>query len=288
MSPPSFGVDPEELALTRLIAPKASKNFALVNVDNYEVLLHKMQMFSTVRVFLDDPYSAISDSTKKEILAFRKKYGVAPIVPDTRIISLFLVPDVSQMFKSGADYFNLPTSKFSLTAFQKTELLKYIERSGTKMISSEVNILDPVIIKYVINISVIAFDDVAGDVIKSDISDKIGNYFIKLNRQDRVPKSDLIKIIEEINGVDSVSVTILSELNELAFSANPARDETKLIGLDEFNDIVMKPTQFPVIRGGWTDRNGNAYQTAISDSALGAINIEIKPVRAIRKRITLL
>jgi hypothetical protein len=288
VSPPSFGVDPEEIALTRLIAPKASKNFALVNVDNYEVLLHKMQMFSTVRVFLDEPYSEISDSTKKEIIEFRKKYGVAPIVPDTRIISLFLVPDVSQMFKSGADYFNLPTSKFSLTAFQKTELLKYIERSGTKMISSEVNILDPVIIRYVINVSVIAFDDIAGDVIKSDISDKIGNYFIKLNRNNRVPKSDLIKIIEEINGVDSVSVTILSELNELAFSNNPARDETQLIGLDEFNDIIMTPTQFPVIRGGWTDRNGNTYQTAISDSALGAINIEIKSVRSIRKRLTLL
>ena len=63
ISPPSFGVDPEELALTRLIAPKASKNFALINVDNYEVLLHKLQMFSTVRVFLAPPAAPIATTT---------------------------------------------------------------------------------------------------------------------------------------------------------------------------------------------------------------------------------
>ena len=262
ISPPSFGVDPEEIALTRLIAPKASKNFALVNVDNYEVLLHKMQMFSTVRVFLDEL--------------------------DGRMINLFLVPDVSQLFKSGADYFNLAVSKFTMTTFQKTELLKYIEKSGTKMISSEINILDPTITRYVLNVSIVAFDDVATDVIKSDIADKLGNYFIKLNRNDRVPKSDLIKIVEEVNGVDSVSIAIISELNEHAFTQNPARDPSKLIGLDEFNDIIITQTQFPVIRGGWADRYGNTYLGGISDSALGALNIEIKPTKSIRKRLTLI
>jgi hypothetical protein len=288
ISPPSFGVDPEEVNLTRLIAPKASKNFALVNVDNYEVLLHKMQMFSTVRVFLDDPYSNLSSTVKDEILKFRTQYGVAPILPDTRVISLFLVPDVSQLFKSGADYFNLPTVKFKLTNFQKTELIKYIEKSGTKMISSEINILDPVITRYVVNISVIAFDDVSADVIKTDIANKIGTYFIKQSRNDRIPKSDLIKIVEEVNGVDSVSIAILSEKNELAFTNDPARNPKSLIGLDEFNDIIIDKPELPVIRGGWTDRNGNTYLTSLSDAALGALNIEIKPVRAVRKRITLL
>jgi len=39
---PNFGTDPESLALTRLIAPKTSKNYALVNLDNYEVLIAKI------------------------------------------------------------------------------------------------------------------------------------------------------------------------------------------------------------------------------------------------------
>lgn len=253
ISPPNFGVDPESLELTRLIAPKASKNFALVNVDNYEVLLRKMQMFSTIKVYLPQ-------DTNGSIL-------------DARMINLFLVPDVSKLFKSGEDYFNLPTSKFKLSQFQKNELLRYIERSGTKMISTDVQIVDPVITRYVIFVSIVAFDDVAPEIIKSDITDAVGKYFIALKRHDRVPKSDLIKIIEEINGVDSVNVSIISEKNEMALKANP---NAAPIGLDEFNDIIIRLDEFPVIRGGWTDSKGNDYAEGISEEKLGAINIQIK------------
>jgi hypothetical protein len=262
ISPPSFGVDPEDIELTRLIGPKASKSFALVNADNYEVLLYKMQMFSTVRVFIDEI--------------------------DRRMINLFLIPDTTQLFNTSSDYFSLSTDKFKLTQFQKNELLKYIERSGTKLISTDINILDPVITKYVLNVSVIGFDDVENDIIKSDITDALGNYFIKLSRHDRVPKSDLISVIEAVNGVDSVSVSIVSELNELAFIADPNRLESNLIGLDEFNDIIMKQEEFPVVRGGWKDRYGNAYQEGLSDTSLGAVNIEIKAQKANRKKLTLL
>lgn len=260
VSPPGFGVDPEEIALTRLIAPHASKNFALVNVDNYEILMYKLQMFSTIRVFLDQA--------------------------DARMINVFLIPDVSKLFRSGTDYFNLPFSKFKMSQYQKNELLKYIEKSGTKLISTDVNLLDPVITRYVLNISIVAYDDVETDVIKGDITDLLGNYFIKLNRNDRIPKSDLISVVESVNGVDSVSIAILSEKNELAFIQDPNRDETALIGLDEMNDIIMKQDEFPVIRGGWRDRYGNVYQAGISEIGLGAVNVEIKPKRAIRRKIS--
>jgi hypothetical protein len=254
VSPPNFGVDPEDPALTRLIAPKASKNFALVNLDNYEVLLQKMQMFSTIKVFLDQDANG-------NIL-------------DSRMINLFLVPDVTQMFKNGSDYFNLPSDKFKLTQFQKNELLKYIERSGTKMISSDLKITDPIITRYVINVSIIAYEDTATDIIKSDIADAVGNYFIKLTRHDRVPKSDLITAIESIGGVDSVNINFVGEINEAAKISNP--NSTTLIGLDEFNDIVIGLDEFPIIRGGWTDSQGNRYAEGLSETNLGALNIQIK------------
>jgi hypothetical protein len=254
VSPPNFGVDPEDPVLTRLIAPKASKSFALVNLDNYEILLQKLQMFSTIKVFLDQ------DSTGN--------------ILDSRMINLFLVPDVSQMFNNGTDYFNLATANFKLTAFQKNELLKYIEKSGTKMISSDVKIVDPKITRYILNVSIIAFDDITTDIIKSDIADAIGNYFIRLKRQDRVPKSDLIRVIEDLKGVDSVNVNIIGEANENALTLNPS--STNLVGLDEFNDIVIGLDEFPVIRGGWKDSLGNAYSDGLSDTSLGALNIQIK------------
>jgi hypothetical protein len=254
VSPPNFGVDPEDPVLTRLIAPRASKNFALVNLDNYEILLQKLQMFSTIKVFLDQ------DATGN--------------ILDSRMINLFLVPDVSQMFNNGTDYFNLATSNFKLTAFQKNELLKYIEKSGTKMISSDLKIVDPKIARYVLNVSIIAFDDITTDIIKSDIAYAVGNYFIKLTRQDRVPKSDLIRVIEELKGVDSVNVNIIGEANENALIINPS--STTLVGLDEFNDIVIGLDEFPVIRGGWKDSQGNQYSEGLSDTSLGALNIQIK------------
>lgn len=254
VSPPNFGVDPEDPVLTRLIAPKASKSFALVNLDNYEILLQKLQMFSTIKVFLDQ------DATGN--------------ILDSRMINLFLVPDVSQMFNNGTDYFNLATANFKLTAFQKNELLKYIEKSGTKMISSDVKIVDPKITRYILNVSIIAFDDITTDIIKSDIADAIGNYFIRLKRQDRVPKSDLIRVIEDLKGVDSVNVNIIGEANENALTLNPS--STDLVGLDEFNDIVIGLDEFPVIRGGWKDSLGNVYSEGLSDTSLGALNIQIK------------
>ena len=254
ISPPNFGVDPEDPVLTRLIAPKASKNFALVNLDNYEVLLQKMQMFSTIKVFLDQ-------DAKGNIL-------------DSRMINLFLVPDVTQLFNDGDDYFNLPLRNFRLTDFQKLELLKYIEKSGTKMISSDLKIVDPKITRYVLNVSIIAFEDVPTDIIKSDIADAIGNYFIKLKRNDRVPKSDLIAVIESLRGVDSVSVNLIGELNEINKTNNPSTQD--LVGLDEFNDIIIGLDEFPVIRGGWKDSQGNSYAEGLSDDSLGALNIQIK------------
>ena len=323
VSPPSFGVDPEEVELTRLIAPKTSKNFALINVDNYEVLLHKLQMFSTVRVFLAPPPAPTSNTIPTVVAAAGLVVtgtitGVA--LPTTasggintssiaaafggsslkRMINLFLIPDVSQLFTNGSDYFKLNTDKFKLTQYQKNQLLNFIERSGTKMISTDIIIIDPIITKYILNISVIGFEDVSNDIIKSDITNAIGQYFIKLSRYDRVPKSDLIKIIEEVNGVDSVSITILSELNEKAAidratlvltgadsTASPIQPEV-LIGLDEFNDIIINSNQLPVIRGGWRDRAQNLYSEVISTTELSPINIEIKTVKSKRNKITLL
>ena len=300
VSPPSFGVDPEEVELTRLIAPKTSKNFALINVDNYEVLLHKLQMFSTVRVFLAPPPVQVNSGSSGTS-------GTSGLISSTlggsslaRMINLFLIPDVSQLFTNGSDYFKLNTDKFKLTQYQKNQLLNFIERSGTKMISTDIIIIDPIITKYILNISVIGFEDVSNDIIKSDITNAIGQYFIKLSRYDRVPKSDLIKIIEEVNGVDSVSITILSELNEKAAidratlvltgadsTASPIQPEV-LIGLDEFNDIIINSNQLPVIRGGWRDRAQNLYSEVISTTELSPINIEIKTVKSKRNKITLL
>ena len=246
---PFFGVNPENSELTRLIAPKTSKSYALVNADHYEIVLRKLKMFSLIDVYLDEL--------------------------DDRMLNLFLIPDIRKSFSVSQDYFGANLNIFALGDYQKSQLLKYIEKSGTKLISTDVKIVDPKIIKYVINLTIIAFDDVSPEIIKKDIQVGIATYFIKNTRRKRLPKSDLIKIIEEINGVDSVAITILGEKNETAKSIN---QKAKTIGLDEFNDIIIEKGELPLVRGGFKDRYGNSYAEGLSNDSLGAVNIKISDI----------
>lgn len=278
-NPPYFGANPEDSKLTKLIAPNTSKSFALVNASHYEIVLRKLKMFSVINVFLDEN--------------------------DDRILNLFLIPDIRKTFSVGQDYFGADINRFIMSEYQKKQLLSYIEKSGTKLISTDIRIIDPIISRYVINISIIAFDDIPIDIIKRDIYNSIGTYFIENTRRERIPKSDLIKIIEEINGVDTVSVSIISEKYEnikkrLVQESNLEDSEYKRLqnlnrpltineistininprdlGTDEFNDIIIREYELPIIRGGFTDRYGNYYSEGISEESLGAVNIQIKNI----------
>jgi hypothetical protein len=248
-NPPFFGANAEDSKLTRLIAPKQSKSFALVNIDHYETVLRKLKLFSIINVYLDEI--------------------------DTRILNLFLIPDIRKTFSTSQDYFSASLERFILSDYQKNQLLKYIEKSGSKLISTDVRIVDPIPSEYVINTSIIVFDDVSTDIIKRDILNGISDYFIQNTRLTRIPKSDLIKIIEEVNGVDSVSVNLVCRKNEVAKIANPNSAD---VGIDEFNDIIVDVQELPIIRGGFSDRYGNFYSTGITDDALGPVNIQIKEI----------
>jgi hypothetical protein len=246
---PYFGTNAEDSKLTRLIAPKQSKSFALVNIDHYESVLRKLKLFSIINVYLDEF--------------------------DNRMLNLFLIPDIRKTFSTAQDYFSADINRFILTNYQKNQLLQYIEKAGSKLISTDVVILDPIPSEYVLNTSIIVFDDVSTEIIKRDILNNLGNFFIQNTRLNRIPKSDLIKIIEEVNGVDSVSVNVVCKKNEVAKLANPNAVD---IGVDEFNDIIVDAGELPIIRGGFSDRYGQYYSAGISDDSLGPVNIQIKNI----------
>lgn len=246
---PYFGSNPESSELTRLIAPNTSKSYALVNPDHYEIVLRKLNLFSLINVYLDEL--------------------------DDRMLNLFLIPDIRKTFGFSQDYFGADLDRFRMSEYQKAELLRYIEKTGSKLISTDIKIVDPIIIKYVINTTIIAFDDVSTDIIKNEINNAIANYFVSNTRRKRIPKSDLIKILEEVNGVDSVAITIVGESNETSKKVNP---NANLIGLDEFNDIIINNNELPLIRGGFSDRYGNQYNEGISEESLGAVNIKIQDI----------
>ena len=92
----------------------------------------------------------------------------------------------------------------------------------------------------------------------------------------------MIKIIEEVNGVDSVSINIVCKKNEILKIQKPSASD---IGIDEFNDIIVSYQEFPIIRGGFTDRYGNVYSIGITPDSLGPVNIQIKEIVPRPKKI---
>jgi hypothetical protein len=251
---PQMGANQEPVDLTRLIAPKTSRSFVLANPTNYITFFEKFGQFSIIEAFttFDDQY-----------------------IDDDNVIYLILVPNIQLTLKSNETYFDIPVSRFKLTQPQRDRIMQLLDESGQKIVTTEVKILDPIIKKYVVNISISIFEGNDPDTIKSQIVNTLSNYFLNIRRRDKIPRSDLIAAVEEIEGVDSVSLYFVGEENEAAKAQNPNSPE---IGFDEFGDIVMGKDEIVIISGGWEDRNGIFYDLGAGMNTLSSINIDIRSI----------
>ena len=249
--PINFGADSEPVYLTRILAPKTSRAYVLANADNYVYFLEKFNMFSVI-----DAFSSFSDND----------------LTDDNVVYLFLIPDVNKRKPSNADYFNIPINLFLLSPEEKTKIYNLIEQSGQKILTTVVKIVDPIVKKYVVNISVRSFEGYSKDVIRQTVVSKCSDYFLKNRRRDKIPKSDLVSIIENIDGVDSVNVWFVCEENEV-FKSDPVNADAAPKGLDEYGDVLIGRGEYALVRGGWTDRTGFQYYDSTDASKPGSINV---------------
>lgn len=247
----SFGSDEEPLEMTKLLAPKTSRSYVLANSDSYVYFLEKFNFFSVI-----DAFTTFDDND----------------VSDDNVIYLFLIPDINKRKNSSDDYFTIPASLFTLTLAEKTKIYDLIENSGQKILTTVLKILDPLLSKYAMNVSVIAYGGYSKDNITQQIISKCSDYFLANRRRDRIPKSDLIRIIESIEGVDSVNVWFISEKNEL-FKSDPNNITKPDVGVDSFGDVIITRGELAIIRGGWQDRNGIVFEDSTSQSKTSSINV---------------
>jgi len=84
------------------------------------------------------------------------------------------------------------------------------------MVTSEVKFVKPQIRKYTMDISVRYFEGFNKEDIFNDIRNAVSNYLLNVTRRDKLPKSDIIYILEEVDGVDAVNVQFRSETEETA------------------------------------------------------------------------
>tara|TARA_R110000803_G_scaffold109426_4_gene177818 strand:+ start:3963 stop:5792 length:1830 start_codon:yes stop_codon:yes gene_type:complete len=192
-SSPKMGAAPESIEFTKLIAPLQSKSFVLATPDNYEHFLARYDMFSYI-----DAYNTTDDQ----------------YLDDDNIIYLFLLPDVAKKTTGVLDYFSVPTEEFLFSQSELGAIRETIERSGQQMVTTEIDFVQPTKKMYSMNITVRHFEGFDEIQLMNDIRIKVSEYLIKVTRRDRLPKSDIVALIEGIDGIDSVNVQFISKSQE--------------------------------------------------------------------------
>jgi len=192
----TLGSDGESTDLTKYLLNKNSRSLVLANPDNYIHFLRRYNQFSFIYAF--------------------NTYG-DDYLDDDNVVYVFLMPDITKKVSSNSDYFSTSIENFYIDAQTKEAVYNAINKSGSQLISAEMKIIDPIVKKYAMNVYLRVFDDITSEeTIEEEIINKAGEYFINLERRDKIPKSDLIKTIESIDGIDSVSITFISGDNEEA------------------------------------------------------------------------
>ena len=291
---PMMGANPEQIELTKLIAPLQSHSFVLATPDNYEHFLSRYGMFSYL-----DAYNTTDDG----------------YLDDDNVIYLFMLPDTKKKLQNNKDYFSLDPSEFLFTEIEKEGILGLLEKSGRQMVTTEVKIVDPVAQYFRMDIKVRYFEGYHKANLFTEIRSRVAEYLINITRRDRLPKSDIIAIIESIEGIDSVNIRFVSEKEETArkngyyisktvtvspmtpvleeisngkqkmvyFKRTVTEKQVKfqegaplpenVINLDSFGDILLEKEEIALIRGGWEDKFGLIVDDSVKLGEKAAMSV---------------
>jgi len=194
-SSPKMGSDRENTQFTKIMTPLASKSFVLATPDNYEYFLSRYNMFSYI-----DAYNTTDDQ----------------YLDDDNVIYIFAVPDVKKKLAKNQDYFSLPQEEMFFDQGEYDAMHKVLEDSGQQMVTTEVVFVKPQIRYYSMDINIRYFEGFTKQEIYNQVRSKVSDYLLNITRRDKLPKSDIIYILEEIEGIDAVNVRFISETEETA------------------------------------------------------------------------
>jgi len=264
----NFGADSETLQFTKNVLPIVSNNFVLGLPQQYAYQIKKLGVFSHVNAY--------------------ERYGTIFIVATPNI----------KLFKSqNSTYFDINVAAFDLDDYEKSKIDRYLRTGGNIQLTRKYKITSPKLSYYIMNVFIMTYSDAKDDSVDSQIYEKISEYFLNLNRIDRIPKSDLIQTLSSIGDIHSVDVSFMSRKNEEyhkqallddlnrrnAFAAQDAAQVTRpmptynpntSLGLDNIlGDIVFEASEIPIIRGGWYDRSNFFYSDDLKESGLKSVNI---------------
>ena len=279
-----FGAQSEDITMTQLLAPHASRAMVLANETNYKYFLMRTGQFSTVEVIKgyasqeanaqaqvsyqmaqDEYYTAYnnwqaiaasdgesSSAAQQASQVVQQKLSNMQIaarrVDDTDMpdnsVYLLLIPDIRKRISSSDNYFTCNESLFTLTEDEQYNILQMIEDSGQKIITMENRILEPKMSRFSINADVKLWEGYNKDSVYAACLKAVSDYLLQQTRKDMIPLSDLTAIFEGIDGIDSVRVWFDADVNNQEIYQN-----TGFYGIDDFGDVVLTRT--------YTGSNGN-------------------------------
>jgi hypothetical protein len=287
----NFGSDGETIEFTRGVLPISSNNFVLALPQQFAYHLKRLGVFTHVNA--------------------EEKDGT---------IYIYLTPNIKLFKRQDEDYFSIPirtestqngqvvySSPFDLDTYEKSKIVKYLKSGGNIMLTSKFIVESPKLSFYSMNIFVMRYSDATQDSVNAQIYTRISNFFLDLKRIDRIPKSDIVRLLSGIRDVHSVDVNFICRNNEeyhkdgalsveystLTFNSSQytnissgepsVYNSTKVIGLDPvLGDIIFNANELPIIRGGWRDRNGVYYS---DDSPSSGEGTSLKSVNVITKGV---
>jgi hypothetical protein len=194
-SSPKMGSDRESTQFTKIMTPLASKSFVLATPDNYEYFLSRYNMFSYI-----DAYNTTDDQ----------------YLDDDNVIYIFAVPDAKKKLAKNQDYFSMPEQEMFLDQGEYDAMHKVLEDSGQQMVTTEVVFVKPQVRHYSMDINIRYFEGYTKEEIYNSVRSKVSEYLLNITRRDKLPKSDIIYILEEIEGIDAVNIRFISETEETA------------------------------------------------------------------------
>jgi hypothetical protein len=272
----SFGADKEDLQFTRSILPIVTNNAVMALPQHYAYEIKKLGVFSHVNAY-----------------------------ENSGTIFISVTPNINLFKNQGSNYFTIDKGAFVLDSYEKSKIDKYLRTGGTIQLTKKYKIVNPILSYYAINVFVIPYSDATDESVNGQILDAISNYFLNLNRVDRIPKLDIIKVLSDITDIHSVDIQFVCKKNEDYHKDNiqslqnqvnmysttnmvnaPVNyTPTTVLGLDPtLGDIMFEPNELPMIRGGWSDRNSLYYSDDIDSNGLKAVNIIKKGVIDVKNK----
>ena len=264
----NFGADAEPIEFTKNVLPISSNNFVLGLPQQYAYHIKRLGVFSHVNAYEMDG-----------------------------MIFIVATPNILLFKNSNSNYFNIDVRAFQLDDYEISKIDRYLKTGGNIMLTRRYVIGSPTLSRYVINVFIITWSDSVDENVNTQIIDVISEYFLNLNKVSRIPRSEIISKLTSIKDIHSVDVSFMSKKNEdyhrqFLLADENRRNEfasqdalsldrpfteyntTAQFGLDPvLGDMVFEPSEIPIIRGGFYDRNGIFYSDDIDSKGLKSVNI---------------